>query len=137
MSSYSLTQIKKALEQCWSKETSYCGSQWTKRNPARGQCAVSALVVQDYLGGEIKRVQIHTHQFQEKHYINVLPNGQVHDVTRSQYPDQTKMIESDPDLSEHDSIRQKLLADPSTKKRYQILGSQVARQLARAEMEAR
>ena len=45
-------QIYEALIRSWSIETS---SKWTIENPAKGQCGVTALVVQDIYGGEIKR----------------------------------------------------------------------------------
>lgn len=40
------------LRRCWSAETS---SKWRLDNPARGQCNVTSLVVQDIFGGEILR----------------------------------------------------------------------------------
>lgn len=45
--------IEKALKSSWSKETCYppWARGWTTENPTKGQCAVTALVVQDYLGG--------------------------------------------------------------------------------------
>lgn len=38
------------LLECWSVETS---GQWLPENPARGQCNVTSLVVQDLFGGDI------------------------------------------------------------------------------------
>ena len=43
-------KIRFVLIRCWSLETS---SIWSAANPARGQCGVTALVVQDYFGGDI------------------------------------------------------------------------------------
>ncbi|MTH54227.1 hypothetical protein GKZ89_12520 [Bacillus mangrovi] len=48
-------QMLAALQQSWSIETS---SKWTKDNPAAGQCGVTALVVSDWLGGEILKTQL-------------------------------------------------------------------------------
>ena len=45
-------QIYEALIRSWSIETS---SKWTIENPAKGQCGVTALVVQDICGGKLKR----------------------------------------------------------------------------------
>lgn len=42
----------RALRACWSVET---GGHWLPDNPARGQCNVTALVVQGLLGGETLR----------------------------------------------------------------------------------
>ncbi len=41
-------RIYEALIRSWSIETS---SKWTTENPAKGQCGVTALVVQDIYGG--------------------------------------------------------------------------------------
>ncbi len=38
------------LFKAWSIESS---SQWTIKNPTKGQCGVTALIVNDYFGGEI------------------------------------------------------------------------------------
>jgi hypothetical protein len=43
------------LRCCWSQET---GGKWLAANPARGQCSVTALVVQDLLGGDILKTDI-------------------------------------------------------------------------------
>src|SRR3954453_2264275 len=42
--------LYEVLRRCWSAET---GDKWLAENPARGQCSVTALVIQDILGGEI------------------------------------------------------------------------------------
>ena len=43
------------LRASWSTET---GGKWLSENPARGQCSVTALVVQDVLGGEILKTDV-------------------------------------------------------------------------------
>ncbi len=48
-------RIYEALIRSWSIETS---SKWTTENPAKGQCGVTALVVQDIYGGEIKKTKV-------------------------------------------------------------------------------
>jgi hypothetical protein len=52
---------------------------WSPDNPAFGQCAVTALVIQDYLGGEILYCK-HYH-----HYWNKLPDGTILDLTKVQF----------------------------------------------------
>lgn len=136
MSQYAINQIINALEKSWTAETQYPGLKWNRENPARGQCVVSALVVQDYFGGELRRYTVENGE-EEKHFVNVLPDGQVVDVTRSQYGNEISLTESTPDLKSYKSIRQKLLADQDTSHRYQILGARVAKQLAISEMESR
>ena len=46
-------KIRHALEQSWSAETSVCFS--ATAAPSYGQCAQTAIVIQEYLGGEILR----------------------------------------------------------------------------------
>jgi hypothetical protein len=43
------------LMKAWSTET---GSKWRPDNPACGQCSVTALVVQDILGGDILKTEV-------------------------------------------------------------------------------
>ncbi|WP_045223789.1 YunG family protein [Methyloterricola oryzae] len=45
--------IRRALEKSWSADTSVCFSPTAA--PSYGQCAQTAIVVQEYLGGEILR----------------------------------------------------------------------------------
>lgn len=73
--------IYEALRKSWSKETSYPSTQkdWSDKNPAFGQCAVTALVVQDYFGGELLYCKHYNH------YWNRLPNGREIDLTRLQF----------------------------------------------------
>lgn len=47
--------ITDALFQSWSLRSS---SKWTKDNPAMGQCGVTALVVNDLIGGEIMKTKL-------------------------------------------------------------------------------
>ncbi|BCH33501.1 hypothetical protein MesoLjLc_54310 [Mesorhizobium sp. L-8-10] len=47
--------LQSALYHAWSAETS---SKWLPDNPARGQCSVTALVVQDILGGDIVKTDV-------------------------------------------------------------------------------
>jgi hypothetical protein len=43
-------RLVELLARCWSRDTS---SGWSPEAPARGQCSVTALVLQDHFGGEI------------------------------------------------------------------------------------
>ncbi len=47
-----IEQIMKALYKSWSSDSS---SKWSQDNPAKGQCGVTALIVNDLLGGEIRK----------------------------------------------------------------------------------
>jgi hypothetical protein len=116
-----IEQIEIALKKSWTRETSFCPDEWSEENPARGQCMVSALVIQDLLSGDLKRYRALLAGLEEKHYVNVLIDGQVVDVTREQYPASIEFEESEPSLHGFMSIREKLLADAGTKRRYELL----------------
>lgn len=101
--------LTEALHQNWSAETSYEPSEWNPNNPARGQCAVSSLIVQDYLGGEIQRAKATFQGKRESHFYNVLPNGDIMDTTREQYPHTIELKKAPVTLGQYASVREKLL----------------------------
>ena len=65
------------LFKSWSLESS---TKWSKDNPAMGQCGVTALVVNDIMGGEIKKTKLPNGW----HFYNVI-NGMGYDFTVSQF----------------------------------------------------
>ncbi len=66
-----------ALFESWSVSTS---SKWSPENPAKGQCGVTSLIVQDFLGGEILK----TRMPEGWHFYNRV-NGIRYDFTVSQF----------------------------------------------------
>lgn len=66
-----------ALKEAWSFGTS---SKWTPENPAKGQCSVTSLVVQDLFGGEILRTQVPD----GTHFYNRIGSARL-DLTVSQF----------------------------------------------------
>lgn len=70
-------ELYQALKTAWSLESS--GS-WTLENPARGQCSVTSLVVQDYFGGSILQTKTHG----GTHFYNLI-DGVRWDLTISQF----------------------------------------------------
>ena len=50
---YTLVQLEQAIRQSWSPDTVDPDDGWSADNPARGHCDVTALVVQDLVGGEL------------------------------------------------------------------------------------
>lgn len=70
-------RVRKALESAWSLETA---KQWSKENPANGQCNVTTAVVHDLFGGEILR----TRYPEVWHFYNRI-DGQRCDLTDSQF----------------------------------------------------
>ena len=127
MSRFTLAQVIEALEQSWSAETRYPGVKWDRKNPARGQCAVSAMIVQDYFGGDLKRYSVLLDKTEEKHFVNAINDEVIVDVTRSQYPQGIVMNEYLFTPSEYNSVREKLEADEDTLLRYSVLKSKVAK----------
>lgn len=75
--------LTEALQRSWCRETSSVPDEWSEQNPARGQCAVTALIVQDMLGGILLRTVIQG----ESHYFNQLPDGENVDLTLQQFED--------------------------------------------------
>jgi hypothetical protein len=125
-----LIKLAQVLRKSWSKETSYCPNDWANSNPSFGQCAVSALVVNDYLGGEIVWADALLPSGQMiSHYFNVI-DGKTVDLTRSQFPKGTiipKGIEKKRDFA---STREFMLTSVNTEKRYELLKEIVRNNLA-------
>src|SRR3954462_15018212 len=65
------------LRRCWSPQT---GGKWLAENPARGQCSVTALVIQDMLGGDILKSDVDG----AWHFCNRIA-GRRWDLTMSQF----------------------------------------------------
>jgi hypothetical protein len=88
-----LERVTAAIAASWSIET--CDpvdvADWSTSNPARGQCGVTSLVVNDIFGGEllVAEVRLPDGTRQGVHYWNRLPNGEEVDLTREQFaPDE-------------------------------------------------
>lgn len=126
----SLQTIIDALQMAWDVDTAHDPNDWTEANRARGQCVVSSLVVQDYLDGELLRYSIDEGDLHETHYVNRLDSGVVIDTTASQYTQPVNMRIKPVHLEGFKSIRDKRLADESTRERYEILKHRVAYLLA-------
>ncbi|MER7342573.1 hypothetical protein ABT403_32725 [Streptomyces sp. NPDC000075] len=83
-----LTDIERAVRSSWSAET--CTpeyrSRWTAENPARDQCGVTAMVLNDLLGGEVVRGEVHVDGVRvDYHWWNRLGPGIDVDLTREQF----------------------------------------------------
>jgi hypothetical protein len=111
----SIEQLVTQLRFSWSLNTSASPKTWSPGNPSIGQCAVSALIIQDILGGKIVRCIAVSDDTQVSHYFNELTNGQILDSTISQFSAETYFI--DKKLSS----REYLLSNNDTLKRYTLL----------------
>ncbi|MGK5732638.1 YunG family protein [Streptomyces sp. URMC 124] len=88
MTPWLLTDIEKALRSSWGADT--CTpeyrSRWTPGNPARDQCGVTAMVLNDLLGGELIRGEVRVDGVQtDFHWWNRLGGGVEIDLTREQF----------------------------------------------------
>ena len=117
-----------AIQDAWSYETSN-NTAWRSENPSLGQCAVTVCVVQDYLGGEIyNNVATFPDGKIESHYFNIV-EGEIVDLTKQQFPEETIFSEGEAKTKEHNSTREYCLSFETTRKRYEILKARVANRL--------
>lgn len=120
-----LIELEKALQKSWSKETSYLPDEWNHANAALGQCAVTALIVNDFFGGDIVWADALLPDGQMvSHYFNVI-DGKVVDLTRSQFPQGTSIPEGREKKKGFGSTREFMVSSENTKKRYELLRERV------------
>ncbi len=126
--SMNLATLEKSLLAAWTAATAYDAANWSRDNAAYGQCAVTACVVQDYLGGDIVWAEAVLPTGEKmSHFFNRL-NGAELDLTRSQFPAGT-VVPQGIDYPGAPSSRAHILAYPDTVKRYELLKANVARAL--------
>ena len=117
--------LEHAIRAGWCRWTSDPVDQpgWTDANPASGQCASTALVVQDRLGGELLIAEVHEADGSRQgvHYRNRLPDGRELDLTREQF--QRGEVVGEPETIERpaDVTRGRLAGQ------YHLLAARVAR----------
>ena len=101
----------------WGADTCYpdMSEEWTPESPSRDQCGMTALVVQDILGGDLIIVEVHVEGAQiGHHYWNRLPDGSEVDLTADQFrPDEEviggKVIARPPDAPRYHREQYELL----------------------------
>lgn len=120
-----LSELEKILQKAWSKETSYCPDEWDERKSSSGQCAISALIVNDYFGGEIVWAEALLPDGRKvSHYFNLVDGKEV-DLTRSQFPQGTIIPKGVKKNKNFNSTREFMLSNENTKKRYELLKEKV------------
>lgn len=87
---YTLSQIEQALRGSWGADTTCLDTKslmrWHQGNPAHGQCGPTALVVQDFLGGELLIAEVTGGDKEDEvHYWNRFVGGIDIDLTREQF----------------------------------------------------
>jgi hypothetical protein len=88
MRTWTLAEVEQAVREAWASDT--CDphdlADLSADNPARGQCGVTALVVQDLLGGDLVLGEVHVAGTRTgAHWWNRLPGGLEVDLTREQF----------------------------------------------------
>lgn len=119
-SGLSLSCLRAALRSSWSRETTYWRERWSTEHPSVGQCAVTALIVQEALGGDIAEGVLPSG---ELHYWNLRNRETIIDLTVDQFFDGEKAV------FRRIITRDELLRNPNTKERYSILRRAVSNNL--------
>lgn len=120
MNNLNINELSTILQKAWSRETCYPRNrdEWTRRKPALGQCAVTALIVQEYFGGEIAYCR------HLNHYWNKLSDQSTIDLTRSQFPISAEIC-LDKIVNREDIMNSENAKRALTKERYEILKHRV------------
>jgi hypothetical protein len=117
--------LESLLLESWCRETSSDPERWSAENPAWGQCAVTALIAQDYLGGDIVWAEAALPDGAKiSHYFNLI-DGSEQDFTRRQFPHGTAVPQGVPKPKGFNSTREYVLSFESTKIRYELLKERV------------
>ncbi|WP_430365587.1 YunG family protein [Trinickia sp. NRRL B-1857] len=111
-------ELYRVISRVWSADTSSPTGAWSPSNPAQNHCSITALVVQDYFGGEI----LCTRTTGGTHFYNVI-DGKKWDITVSQF---NEPIPYDDAVSSRESA----LADTSPEK-YALLTSRLEAEIDR------
>ena len=129
-----LSKLVEVLRKSWNRDTCYegCVDEWSPDNPAWGQCAVTALVVQDYLGGKIVWTMLTLPDGRRAaHYFNEINEEEI-DLTKEQLPEGTIVPRGEP-RTEKGSTRDYILSFPITlKQRYELLKQRVEEEIKRS-----
>ena len=81
-----LHALRPLIERAWSRETTYLPDEWERHDPAWGQCAVTAAMVQQILGGELMMGTARLPDGGEtNHFWNRVAGVEV-DLTARQFP---------------------------------------------------
>ena len=111
-----IERLYRAVKMAWEEDTA--AGEWREEVPSMNQCAVTSLVVQDYLGGTLQRQLLNDG---DSHYWNRLPNGMDVDMTAEQF-NYTKQYREGPVVIRE---REYVLGYPDTLKRYELLRDRV------------
>ena len=107
-----INELSVLLENCYSKDTCYSKvrDKWSRDNKTLGHCAIVALIVNDYFGGDIYKCYVNN----LSHYYNVI-DGKLYDLTEKQFGENVNYIDA------KKIERDYLLNDNETNYRYKLL----------------
>ena len=132
MESVDKKSLREAFLKSWSRETSYpkTKDQWSPKNPSFGQCAVTSLIVNDLYGGKI----VYNNDYH--HFWNILQNGRVIDLTRSQF-EGSFMITDYVESTRESMLNTKEALSARTQQRYKLLKKRIEKILhAKKQIES-
>lgn len=127
MRKLTIERLKELLPTICDRETSQDPEGWTPNNPLWGHCAVVALIVQDYFGGELLRASLKDapgFSQTSSHYWNGLSDGTEVDLTEDQFGDNYPTL-PEPVIR----TREYVLSYPETVRRYKLLKSRLIKTL--------
>ncbi|GAB3096156.1 YunG family protein [Isoptericola nanjingensis] len=112
-------ELREHFLAAWGPDTCYphMSAEWTPEHPSRDQCGMTALVVQDVLGGDLVLAEVHVDGAQiGHHYWNRLPDGTDVDLTADQFrPEETvvggTVVVRPPDAPRYHREQYELLRD--------------------------
>lgn len=121
-----------ALRLSWDVDTAATGAENAGKGKPHGQCAVTALVVQDYLGGTLMRCAFPLNG--GSHYWNLIPAVGEIDLTREQY-EHDRVIPRGTEIHNRTNILESERAKAAkTPERYTLLSQRVYKHLTKTEL---
>lgn len=116
----SFSTIKAVFEKAWDKSTCYpvLSRKWRNSRPEVGQCAVTALILQEQYGGEI------VYNKRKDHFFNKLPSGDLIDITIGQFRS-SRILKVDSQIDRSTILNSKEAKVYKTKSRYNLLKKRV------------
>lgn len=127
-------RLEEILQKSWIKETSSDSERWKKDNPSWGQCAVTALIVNDYFGGKLVWAPVNVNGKKISHYFNKIDDKKIGltkeiDLIKNQFPEGTIIPEGIDKTKGFPSTKDYVLSYPKTVKRYELLKEKIDKQL--------
>ena len=81
-----LDALRSAIAASWARDTSDDPDNWSSEVPCFGQCAVTSLVVRDYIGGEVRIARVISNgEPVDMHCWLELPDGETIDWKTEQF----------------------------------------------------